>query len=201
MASNNYIYKMSNAGGFKSLTRYTNMLAGNFIPWEPAGAYESIATVTVGSGGASSITFSSIPSTYTHLQLRGIFNSATQPQALLRFNSDSGSNYSYHQIEGNGSSAVAGAGTSTTSIIHFINGMESTTTAGNAFIVDVLDYANTNKNKTTRALTGCDKNGSGQMFLVSGNWRSTSAITDISITTNAGTFAQYSQVALYGIRG
>lgn len=201
MASNNYIYKMSNAGGFKSLTRYTNMLAGNFIPWEPAGAYESIATTTVGAGGASSISFSSIPSTYTHLQLRGIFNSATQPQALLRFNSDSGSNYSYHQIEGNGSSAVAGAGTSTTSIIHFINGIESTTTAGNAFIVDVLNYSNTTTYKTTRALTGCDKNGSGQMFLVSGNWRSTSAITDISITTNAGTFAQYTQVALYGIKG
>jgi hypothetical protein len=166
----------------------------------PSGAYDSIATTTL-STATSTITFSSIPATYTHLQLRGIFNSSVTAQALLRLNSDSGSNYSYHQLEGNGSSAVAGAGTSTTSIIHFVNGMESGTTAGSAFVVDILDYANTNKYKTTRALTGTDKNGSGQIFLVSGNWRNTAAVTDISLTTNSGTFAQYTQVALYGVKG
>jgi|688.fasta_scaffold722692_2 hypothetical protein len=164
-----------------------------------AGDYESIATTTLGSSQAT-ITFSSIPATYKHLQIRGIFNSATAPQALLRFNSDSAGNYSYHQIEGNGVSATAGAGTSVTSIIHFINGMESGTTAGSAFVVDILDYANTNKYKTTRALTGTEKNGSGQIFLVSGSWRNTNAVTDISVTTSSGTFAQYTQVALYGIK-
>jgi hypothetical protein len=192
------VYKTSNSG---LLTRreYTSFLAGNtqFV----AGNYESIATTTVGATSVASITFSSISATYTHLQLRGIFNSALNVQALLRLNSDSGSNYSYHQLEGNGSSAVAGADTSTTSIIHFINGMESGTTAGSAFVVDILDYANTNKYKTTRALTGTDKNGSGQIFLVSGNWRNTNAVTDISLTTNTGTFAQYTQIALYGIKG
>lgn len=173
----------------------------NYSRYSLPTSYESIATTTVGAGGASTITFSSIPSTYTHLQVRGIFNSSIQAQALLRFNSDTGSNYSYHQIEGNGVNAVSGAGTSTTSIIHFINGMESTTSAGSALVIDILDYANTNKNKTTRALVGTDKNGSGQVFLVSGNWRSTSAVTDLSLTTNTGTFAQYTQVALYGIKG
>lgn len=191
-------YKFTAPGTFVNpRTVYKSMLAGNFEP----NSYESIAVSSVGSGGASSVTFSSIPGTYTHLQLRGIFNSATQPQALLRFNSDSGSNYSYHQIEGNGTSAIAGAGTSTTSIIHFVNGIESTTSAGSTFVVDILDYANTNKYKTTRALTGTDKNGSGQIFLVSGNWRNTNAVTDISVTTNSGTFAQYTQIALYGIKG
>jgi len=167
--------------------------------WAPEGAYDSLATVTL-SATAASITFTSIPATYKHLQIRGIFNSTTAPQALLRFNSDSAGNYSYHQIEGNGASATAGAGTSVTSIIHFINGMESGTTAGSAFVVDILDYANTNKYKTTRALTGTEKNGSGQIFLVSGSWRNTNAVTNISVTTSSGTFAQYTQLALYGIK-
>lgn len=67
-----YIYKMSNAGGMSTVTRYTDMLAGNSFwnPWSPSTDYDSIATTTVGAGGAASITFSSIPSTYQHLQIR-----------------------------------------------------------------------------------------------------------------------------------
>ena len=66
------------------------------------------------------------------------------------------------------------------------------------FIVDILDYANTNKYKTMRALDGFDANGSGYAVLWSGNWRSTSAVSTITIT--GGTFAQYSSFALYGIK-
>jgi hypothetical protein len=67
-------------------------------------------------------------------------------------------------------------------------------------ICDVLDYANTNKFKTLRSLTGNDRNGSGSIWLDSGLWRSTSAITSIKFTTGTA-FAQYSQFALYGIKG
>ena len=75
-------------------------------------SYESIATVTVGSGGSSSIDFTSIPSTYTHLQLRMTARCTAQSggnptNVYLRFNSDSGSNYAWHQLAGNGSAASA----------------------------------------------------------------------------------------------
>jgi hypothetical protein len=215
MASNNNIYKMSNAGGFKSLTRYYDMLAGNTVwnPWSPAGAYESIATATVGSSGAATITFSGIPSTYTHLQLRGIGRSdATNQiqQMVTRFNGDSSAAYAAHYLVGDGSSASAGADTSITGI-----NMErltySTQTSGvfSAFVIDILDYANTNKYKTTRTLAGYDNNGGGtypgRVILESGLWQNTSAISSITLSTaNTGgswSFTQYSQFALYGIRG
>ena len=77
-------------------------------------SYESIATVTVGAGGSSSVTFSSIPSTFKHLQVRGLVQLANGSGELdFRFNGDTGSNYSYHRIYGNGASVVAEAGVST----------------------------------------------------------------------------------------
>ena len=175
-------------------------------------SYESIAKVTVGSGGTTTISFSSIPSTYTHLQLRGIATSARATYALdgmlVRFNSDTGSNYSFHYLRGNGSAAQAAAGTSTTSMT--IDSTIPSTAASNVFggfVVDVLDYANTNKYKTLRSLGGFDVNGTvsgvgGYVVLASGNWRSTSAISSISITTDYGSdFQNYSHFALYGIKG
>ena len=78
-------------------------------------SYESIATVTVGAGGSSSISFSSIPSTYKHLQIRSInLSSSTDNNILMRFNSDSGANYSRHYVYGDGASVGASATTSAT---------------------------------------------------------------------------------------
>jgi hypothetical protein len=68
-----------------------------------------------------------------------------------------------------------------------------------AGIVDILDYANTNKYKTLRALAGVDFNGSGRVGLTSGLWQSTSAIN--AITLEGSSFVQYSSFALYGIKG
>jgi len=112
----------------------------------------SLQTVNVGSGGAGSITFSSIPNTYTHLQIRGIVqtNRATYgiDEGYLTFNGDSGSNYAYHYMYGDGSSPTAGAAPSVARIATG-SGNFGTTTGGTfgGFICDILDYANTNKNK------------------------------------------------------
>jgi hypothetical protein len=163
------------------------------------GAYDSIATVTVGSGGASSITFSSIPSTYTHLQIRAIGKGANAGgrDILFQLNSDTGSNYNSHQIYGNGSSAVAQAkGTSTNGWFTYWDSAQF----GPA-VMDILDYSNTNKNTTTRTLGGHDLNGSGFILLRSGLWMNTSAVTSISFFTDSGNFTEYSQFALYGIKG
>lgn len=167
--------------------------------------FYSIQTVTVGSGGASSISFSSIPSTYTHLQIRAIGRntySTNFSSYQIQFNGDSASNYSWHYIYGDGSSAIAGASTSDT-LMREINFASASLSANifSASITDIFDYTNVNKNKTIRTLGGADANGSGAVNLASGAWYSSSAITSISLTpSNSGTFAQYTQFALYGVK-
>lgn len=197
MASNNYIYKMSNAGGMSTITRYTDMLAGNtaFVPWSPAGAYESIATVTLSS--AASITFTSIPSTYTHLQIRGLSNVSSWIQ--LQLNGTTGNNYTYHELRGNGSSASASGGGTGDALIALGAGSTHPT----AFVTDILDYANTNKLKTVRTLYGSDQNGSGNVGLTSNLYlTNTNAITSITFYSYAlSNLPIGTTISLYGIRG
>jgi hypothetical protein len=169
-----------------------------------AGDFESIATVTVGSGGSSSISFTSIPSTYQHLQLRTLAKHSTALElddSLVRFNSDSGSNYFlFHQLRGNGASATAAAGSTSTSMYVLpVTGSSVSTFAGG--VMDILDYDDANKYKTVRTLTGYDANGSGNIFLRSALWMNTAAVTSITITPPSGTFIEYSSFALYGIKG
>jgi hypothetical protein len=169
-------------------------------------SYDSIATVTVGSGGTGTITFSSIPGTYKHLQIRA-FNQTNRSDSnrdslKLRFNSDTASNYSYHVLTGDGSSATSYAG-ATQAFIE-VDWTSSSLPGSNFFgtqIIDILDYANTNKYKTSRTLGGNDTNGSGNVSLNSGSWRNTAAITTVTLIPYVGTlFSQYSSFALYGIR-
>ena len=169
-------------------------------------SYESIQTVTVGSGGQASATFSSIPSTYKHLQIRGISrdNAGTtfDNQTSMRFNGDTGSNYSYHMLYGNGSGAGTLQGSSAGAIYTYMTPEGSTTGIYNGFIIDILDYANTSKNKVSRNLIGFDQNGnSASIGLCSGAWYSTSAITSITLAPTSSVWAQYSSFALYGVKG
>ena len=159
------------------------------------GAFDSIATVTVGSGGSSTITFSSIPSTYTHLQIRAIHNDASNSNLKYQFNGDTAANYDWHQLYGDGASA--GANTSTTDAY----GLGSYITAQwGVSILDLLDYTNTNKYKTMRNIGGTDNNGSGYVGLQSGLWRNTAAVTQVVLAPTGGSFVQYSHFALYGVK-
>lgn len=181
--------------------------ASSMQPALNATSFDSIATTTVGAGGSSTITFSSIVGTYKHLQLRVIARTdrsvGVQDALKIRFNSDSGSNYTLHYLLGDGSSASAGASTSTTAT--FVDGFTCTGNTSSVFgagVIDLLDYSNTNKYKTMRALSGWDDNTAGRIWLESGLWQNTNAITSITITPNSGTnFNQYSSFALYGIKG
>lgn len=171
----------------------------NYSRYSLPTSFESIATVTVGSGGASSISFSSIPATYTHLQIRGILKQTVANNwTSITFNGDASSNtnYSAHQINGNGSTVSSSAQTSGMNIQHIVY-----TSEFGGYVTDILDYANTNKFKTIRNLGGVDANGSGQIALSSGNWRSTSAVNQVTIYAGSGSFVQYSTLALYGIKG
>lgn len=186
----------------KTGTISRSALAGNALSYP--GSYEAIGVVDVGSGGQSTITFSSIPSTYKHLQIRGIgrsTNADTQDNTYVRFNSDSGANYSWHYLGGDGSSRFASATSSTNQIISGrLSAANATANMFGTFVIDILDYTNTNKYKTTRTLTGVDLNGSGNVWLWSGNWRNTAAISTITLTTASSTnFAQNSSFSLYGI--
>jgi hypothetical protein len=168
------------------------------------GDYESIATVN-GTGSSGTITFSSIPSTYQHLQLRVISRgtASANDAYFARFNSDTGGNYyQIHVLYGTGSAAGAFAsGTSATLIqLSDIVGSSSTASTYAAQVTDILDYSNTNKYKTVRTLYGFDTNGAGTVALSSGLWMSTSAISSIVLTTSSGNFATNSSFALYGIK-
>jgi hypothetical protein len=167
------------------------------------GDYESIATVTAGSAVAN-IQFTSIPATYTHLQIRGIsrFTAAsTETNILLEFNNDASAIYADHLLLGTGTTTASGNDINVTA--SFINTSPAASIASNIFAVnvfDILDYANTNKFKTTKNLTGWDSNGDGYVGLWSGLYRSTNAITSIKLTPRIGNFVQYSSFALYGVK-
>ena len=173
-----------------------------------ATSYESIATVTVGSGGSSSVTFSSIPGTYKNLQIRASnrdTRTGTNEQSVrMQFNSDAGNNYSRHYLEGYGSGTPSVGGTASTDWIKV--GLSPTSSANantyGVFIVDILDYADTSKYKTARSFGGDDLNGSGTIGLWSGLWMNTTAITSITLSpTNSELWVANSKFALYGIKG
>lgn len=170
-------------------------------------SYESIATVTVSSGGAANVEFSSIPSTYTHLQIRGIWRSNranAQDPIMARFNSDaSTSNYTQHALYGNGTAAVGANNLGEPGILQYSGaGNNAGTGVFGSYVIDIIDYANTSKYKTLRSVGGYDNNGDGFIAINGGAWLSTSAINTIRLYPFGGTLLQqYSTFALYGIKG
>lgn len=171
------------------------------------GDFESISTVTVGAGGASTITFSSIPATYKHLQLRMICRSSYSgyDAPVIKVGNttiDTGANYAWHYLYGD-TGGVGSSGSSSTTDTRLGKTADASMTS-NVFgtkIIDILDYSNTNKYKTIRALGNFDNNGTGQIELDSILWMNTSSITDIRFTLyNSGNYVQYSHFALYGIK-
>lgn len=163
------------------------------------GDYDSIATTTL-SSSAASVTFSSIPATFTHLQIRALGKDASiYGTIFISFNNDTYStNFSRHGLYGDGTSASAfGAANAP-----YMNMMTTPVSSGGfgVAVVDILDYTNTNKYKTIKSLSGNDNNGSGVVALFSGSWRNTAAISRIDILSDS-TMGQYSSFALYGIKG
>lgn len=206
-ASTAYTFTVTagNANGTSAASSASNSITTNETPAFPS--YESIATITVGAGGASSISFTSIPQTFTHLQLRGLFRSdyGSGAGAYFRMNNDTTSGiYSAHGLSGNGSSASAFGDINISAGTYWgiDTGPSSTANSFGANIVDILDYKNTNKFKTVRIFSGADSNGSGTITLRSGLYRSTNAISRLDIVFGgAANWVSGTTVALYGIKG
>ena len=168
------------------------------------GSYELIETITVGSGGAASVTFSNLntySTTYQHLQIRAVArDSRSQIFAVtnLTLNNDTGNNYADHGLRGNGSSVSSGASTSRANI-RFEN---SGNTAGGfgAAIIDLLDPYEA-KNKTLRILFGRPESGDNVIQLTSGLYMNTAAVSSIKLTPDGGfNYVQGSRFSIYGLK-
>lgn len=170
-------------------------------------AFESIASAT-GTGSSSTITFSSIPQGYKHLQIRGIGRLDVGTGGVtsrIRLDSDTGANYASHLLYGNGTSALATAATAATSMyLGRIPGDTATANVVGSFIIDIHDYASTTKYKTVRVFNGVDNNAADTDFWVSmasGLWLSTSAVDSVTIFSSSASYnwTTQTQIALYGI--
>lgn len=176
------------------------------------GAYESIASAT-GTGSSGTITFSSIPATYQHLQIRGICRS-TDPtnkysEFYVTFNGAS-TNMRSHILYGDSNAAFTSAPSYTTVMQTgwiITNGNTLATNNLSSMIIDVQDYTNTTRNKTLRSIMGYDNNqntggiDNHVLALASGFRDSTSAISSIELKTASGSFTTDTTFALYGIKG
>jgi hypothetical protein len=195
------ISKMSNSGILGGNTRYDSMLAGN-APYIPS-SYESIASFTPTSG--SSITFTSIPATYTHLQIRyNILLSANNGQIQLRLNNDTGNNYTRQWFTSvMPSSSAAGGDTPASNVI--IQGIYDGTvsTYANVGIIDIHNYSSTTKTKVIRSFSGANDNTTtrGNIELLLGMWNNTNVVTDITLLITNANYQTGSSLALYGIKG
>jgi hypothetical protein len=168
-----------------------------------AGAFELITTITP---TASSFSFTSIPATYTHLQIRATVRSnysSTNMGFTVTFNGDTAANYSYHNLRGANSAISSGATASASNYSGLSNpaGMAAANYFS-GFVWDILDYANTNKYKTSRILNGfVTASNSNQITLDSSSWRSTAAINQITFNVVVGSVVTGTRFSLYGIKG
>ena len=170
-----------------------------------AGAYELIESQVL-SSSASSVTFSSIPQDYKHLQIRMVVRSASTSanrSIQYQFNADTGANYAQHSLVANGSVVGSGSGYGLTYISdEFVPEADSPTGIFGAAVAEILDYSNTAKNTTLKTLsgTGVSTQVLWPIGLHSGLWNNTSAVTQIKLTP-LGSAAAGSRFSLYGIRG
>jgi hypothetical protein len=168
-----------------------------------ATTYEAIATVTVGSGGAANIEFTSIPGTYTDLSLLCTLRltSGGIEAVDFTFNNDTGANYSWRYIQGSGSAVNSASGSAANAFTEAMvtNGSTSTASTFSNSCLYIPNYAGSN-NKSFSLDTVEEENATAAyMRLEAGLWSNSAAITSIKIYGSAN-FAQYSTATLYGIK-
>jgi hypothetical protein len=167
--------------------------------------YVKIASVTVGSGGAANIDFTSIPSTYTDLKLvHSTRMSGANPYEViaLEFNNDTTTaNYNFMYLYANGNATSSGSGN--IKFGGYGNAASATaSTFGNTEIY-VPNYLGSNqKSYSTDTVVENNSTTNGQWILAihAGKWSNTSAITSVKLIPGSGTFVQYSTATLYGIK-
>jgi hypothetical protein len=169
-----------------------------------AADFQLISTQVLGSSAAS-VTFSSIPSTYRHLQLRMTLKDSnggsTMDAAYYTYNGDTAANYAWHYLRGNGSGVNSSWSNTYANSIRGVATTLFTASAYSAHVMDILDYAQTTKYKTTRLLGGGLNStySAYEVALNSGLWMSTAAITSVTVGAQSGqTLLSGSRFSLYG---
>jgi hypothetical protein len=169
----------------------------------PPGATRLIASTRLGAAAAS-IEFASIPQTYKHLMifLSGQTSHTAATNVLVRFNSDSGANYHWQLIAGSGTTASASNGASQTSIVGAsVLATTATSRAGSA-VLFIPEYTQTNFHKNTLSQGGrvIDDTGTNHIFQTFyGHWKSTSAVTTITLSSSTANLAAGTIATLYGL--
>jgi len=162
-----------------------------------ASTYEPIASQTLGSDTAE-VTFSSIASSWTDLVVIGLLDFTSSGVALwVRFNGDTGSNYSYTVLTGNGSSAASARGSSQTQALVGFPNWGGSTAQDNLTIIQVMSYANTNVYKTLLHSSALASQGVHRGVSL---WRDTSAISSLTLRVNSGSIATGSVISLFGVK-
>ena len=157
--------------------------------------YTAIATQTLGSAAAS-VTFSSIPSTYTDLVLVCNIKGTASAYLMMQFNGDTATNYSETAISGYGGSPYSWRESSVAQMTFSFSGGSMDALWTNS-IFSVQNYANTTTYKTTLTRYNSPSN---EVTAAVGLWRSTSAINSIKVLTSVSTYASGSTFSLYGIK-
>ena len=169
---------------------------------------EAIATTYL-EADAASVTFSSIPQTYEHLQLRVSVRSNAAANSWARLyvqlgdgSVDTGSNYSHHSMMGDTSSTSVNYGSGEVNVdykqmVDTVGGSPSTG-YGN-IVLDLMDYVNTNKNTTMAGVFGTASSDSPVVGFGSGLWDNTAAVDTIKLAPSAGSFSRGSEFTLYGL--
>jgi len=166
-------------------------------------AFESIQSY---GGGGATIDFTSIPSTYKHLQIRFIARGTSANVFItqgFRINSDTGANYANHRLVSTGGVMYSQASTSDTQGYIGATAAASSPNANiySGNVIDILDYSNTNKYKTIRLLSGVNDGTNEEFQMRSAVWMNTAAITSVNLFLASGSFNTNSSFALYGIKG
>lgn len=190
------ISRFSTSSVAQGLPKYQKLWDG--VSAVATGAYESISSVLVGAGGAASVSFTSIPQTYKHLQIRAFLKGASTGRGSITINS--GSFAINHQLFSDGT----GAGSSPASTFNWPLNFSATTNIFGPNIIDLLDYTSSSKTRLFRVFNGTEYNtgaGGGSVFLMSSLDLSTTATNTITLTPSSGNWSQYTRVSLYGIKG
>lgn len=178
------------------------------------GSFDSIASAS-GTGSSTTITFSSIPSTYQHLQIRymakDVSASTTMSRLTLRFNGVTTSNYHAHYMQGNSTTINGGSNINKPSLdpnVGVIPTSLGSPNLANIFgvgIIDIHNYTATGQSKAIRYFAGLESNNTlavaGISAVFSGFLNSTSAISSIELINSTNNWTSTSRFALYGIKG
>lgn len=169
--------------------------------FKPTGNFDSIATS--GGVGTNTVTFSGIPSTYKHLQLRVFTNNTDANSLTLRMNGDSATNYIQGQVEATGASRTSGHNQSGVITGIFLASLLNAPNFFCPIIVDIHDYTSTSKHKTVRINAGrvTTSAGTNRVYASSGAWLNTNAISSLNVSVPGANFFNDSVFALYGIKG